>query len=261
MSKNRPVTGWMWAVVALYAMMFAIMPFIPSEHQVMATAILDLVVFFLCFMSLRSHPVQEKRPASWAWMPLFLFLFIALYYGGQLFGSWINDVTSDAAYSRYTGTLYENTHFWFFMLTMFAAPLCEEYVFRGVIYRALSFYMPSMTAWILQAVLFAVSHLTMVHLMPCFLLGLFNGLVYEWYRKLPYAVAFHMAFNLLSLGVLPAAAWMMSPWFFVTADILLILGMVVLYAYRKNAMEGPGGCGPGPGGPAGIRDRGVSESR
>ncbi len=85
------------------------------------------------------------------------------------------------------------------LLTVVAAPLCEEVLFRGLVFGALARTLPLALAVTWSAALFAVCH-PVVGWAPVFLLGIATALVYRWTRWLPAAMVTHGVYNWVVVG-------------------------------------------------------------
>ena len=83
---------------------------------------------------------------------------------------------------------------WLFALTVLAAPLCEEFIFRGLIFGGLRRSMPAAQAIVISAAVFAAVH-PALSLLPVFVLGLCTAWVYERNKTLLAPMLVHAAYN------------------------------------------------------------------
>jgi uncharacterized protein len=93
----------------------------------------------------------------------------------------------------------------FFFTAAIAAPLFEEFLFRGFLLPSLTKYMSVWWAIILSAFLFAVAHLSLSEILPLMTLGVILGIVYTRSRNLLAPMLLHSLWNsgtLLSLYIL-----------------------------------------------------------
>lgn len=81
------------------------------------------------------------------------------------------------------------------------APIAEEIFFRGVVFNALSRERGRRWAYLGSATMFAVIHLSIVALLPIFLLGLALAWVYERTGSLLAPIAMHMVVNGISVAL------------------------------------------------------------
>lgn len=87
-------------------------------------------------------------------------------------------------------------------LAVFIAPVVEEMVFRGIIYRFLCQRVNLWFGLIFTNVLFALIHLSLLRFLPLFFLGLLLSWLYEKYKDIRIAIGFHMLFNAISIGII-----------------------------------------------------------
>ncbi len=89
---------------------------------------------------------------------------------------------------------------WLLGLTVLAAPLCEEFIFRGLIQGGLRRSLPAWQAIGIAAALFAIVH-PPASMLPVFVLGLCTGLAYERSGSLLAPMLVHAGYNAAILGV------------------------------------------------------------
>ncbi len=93
----------------------------------------------------------------------------------------------------------------FFATAAIAAPLFEEFFFRGFLLASLSRYLPMGGAIALSGVVFAVVHLSVSEILPLTVLGMVLGFVYTRSRNLLAPMVLHSLWNsgtLISLLIL-----------------------------------------------------------
>lgn len=87
-------------------------------------------------------------------------------------------------------------------LAVFLAPLSEEFLFRGFIYRSLKSYLPAWASATLTSLMFAGMHFNWLSFLPLFLLGLWLCRTYEKTGNLWVPVILHGLFNGNTLVIL-----------------------------------------------------------
>ena len=93
--------------------------------------------------------------------------------------------------------------YWLLLLAIVAAPLCEEFIFRGLVFTGLRRAMGVPPAMLISAALFAIMHPPRA-MLPAFVLGLCSALAYARTGSLLAAVLAHAIFNgAFFLGVSP----------------------------------------------------------
>ncbi len=93
----------------------------------------------------------------------------------------------------------------FFFTAAIAAPLFEEFLFRGFLLPSLTRYLPVWGAIVASSLLFAVAHLSLSEILPLTVLGIVLGVVYTRSRNLLAPMLVHSLWNsgtLLSLFIL-----------------------------------------------------------
>jgi len=93
----------------------------------------------------------------------------------------------------------------FFLTAAVAAPLFEEFLFRGFLLPSLTRYLPVWGAIVTSSLLFAVAHLSLSEILPLAVLGMVLGVVYTRSRNLLSSMLIHSLWNsgtLLSLFIL-----------------------------------------------------------
>ena len=79
------------------------------------------------------------------------------------------------------------------------APIVEELVFRGLVYKRLTKITDIKIAAVLSAVLFGVYHNNWVQAPYAFIIGLLAVFLYERYKSVVAPILFHMSANLTSV--------------------------------------------------------------
>jgi membrane protease YdiL (CAAX protease family) len=88
---------------------------------------------------------------------------------------------------------------WILALAVVAAPLCEEFIFRGLIYGGLRRSMKAPQAMLMSAAIFAVVH-PPLSMLPVLVLGLCAAWTYERSKTLLAPMLVHATYNAVILG-------------------------------------------------------------
>ncbi|WP_229258313.1 CPBP family intramembrane glutamic endopeptidase [Duganella rivi] len=91
---------------------------------------------------------------------------------------------------------------WILALAVIAAPLCEEFIFRGLIYGGLRRSMKAAPAMVMSAAVFAVVH-PPISMLPVFVLGLCAAWAYERSKTLLAPMLVHAVYNAVILSLQP----------------------------------------------------------
>lgn len=81
-------------------------------------------------------------------------------------------------------------------------PICEELVYRGLIYMRMRQYMNVNASIVFSSLIFGFIHGNIVQAIYSFLIGILFAYVYEKYGSLKAPMAAHISANMLSLGLM-----------------------------------------------------------
>ncbi|MDB9528559.1 type II CAAX endopeptidase family protein [Oscillatoria sp. CS-180] len=87
----------------------------------------------------------------------------------------------------------------FFITASVAAPLFEEFLFRGFLLPSLTRYMSVGNAIVLSSFVFAIAHLSLSEVLPLMVLGMILGVVYTRSRNLLAPMLLHSAWNSITM--------------------------------------------------------------
>lgn len=100
---------------------------------------------------------------------------------------------------------FVNLGLWVLPIALIAAPLFEEFIFRGLIFGGLRRSFGLWPATLVSAALFAIMH-PAISMAPVFVLGICTALVYERTRSLIAPMLTHAVYNAIALG---AQVWLL----------------------------------------------------
>lgn len=165
-------------------------------------------------------------------------VFFAVWLFGQIAATWVLEQQgAGGAFSTYQEKLNE-IPFAAVALTLVLAPISEEILIRGVVFSSWRVSLGPWWALWGQALLFAVLHGTVVHLVPTFVLGVFCAVVVSRMHTLRWSITAHIAYNVLTLYFkyfeLPALAF--EPVVFASALVacLVILCGIYQTGFKKG---------------------------
>lgn len=115
-----------------------------------------------------------------------------------------------------------------------AAPLLEEFMFRGAIYKELRRLLPVWSAIIIQAALFGIYHMNLIQGIYAFGVGIILGLVYEWTKSIWMPIALHASFN--SIGLFQDYLPLKNDKVYLGVIIISVL-LLVYSLYRTNYLH------------------------
>lgn len=120
-------------------------------------------------------------------------------------------------------TLMSTSPWLLFFLFALSPGICEELLFRGAILSSLKRDLSATRAVLIQALFFALMHLSVYRLLPTFLLGVLLGALTLRARSLWPAVLAHTAYNGMLVVGWDAPAWL---------PVLAIAGLVLVMEER-----------------------------
>lgn len=131
-------------------------------------------------------------------------LAIVAMYAGSYLVSIMQEFLPDwfsAGYDAAESTLYSGSILSQVVAIVIAAPLVEEYIFRGLVYNRVTALSNKTAGMIISALLFGIFHMNFVQGTYGFLIGLLLVYVYDKYKTMAAPVIFHMSANGFSLLV------------------------------------------------------------
>lgn len=102
-------------------------------------------------------------------------------------------------YNEVSERIYSGGIFIQILSTVIIAPVVEELLFRGLIYKRLRANLKTVPAMLLSAFIFGLVHANIVQFVYAFLIGIIVAFVYERFRTIVAPVLFHLGANLLSV--------------------------------------------------------------
>lgn len=212
-------------------------------NPIVSTLITDLVAFGFSFWYLWGRPVPVdgdgrsllQAPAK----PVLWIGLVLVWVFGQITASWVLVQTGDPSFQTYHSELNDVTGvmMWLsLLLTVVAAPLCEEFLMRGVVFGTWRKVNPWF-AFFGSSLLFACLHGTLTHLVPTFLTGMLLAVAYAVTGRIWFTVVLHIGYNLGAslLGGISLPAVLFEPWAFITVDVLLFVWLCLEFRHALKS--------------------------
>lgn len=140
-------------------------------------------------------------------------------------------------YQQVSQIIYSGGIFMEIVSAVIAAPILEELLFRGMIYRRLRDFCNAKLAIIISAVFFGVFHGNLVQFVYAFIIGLMLAYVYEKMKTIWAPIVFHVGANLLSVLIteLIPQSFLNVPVIISAMAVCLALTVFLLnYVYKYN---------------------------
>lgn len=109
------------------------------------------------------------------------------------------------------------------VIAIILIPICEEIIFRGIIFGYLRKNFNIIVAILVQALIFGIMHLNLVQGIYTFILGIVLALIYMYSDSILGNITVHIIFNLLGVLIMP----MLLSKFPIMVIVLLILGIAL----------------------------------
>lgn len=168
-------------------------------------AVLALFVFGIWYYHVFVKPFRNrprKQPGGYSFHTIVSIICLGI--GLQYVTTLITDVIGmlhPELISRYNAEMsaqgYEQISIMLLVYSVLLAPIVEELVFRGLVFRFARHAMPFWPANILQAALFGFVHLNLVQGIYAFAMGLFLGWICHRGRGIKYSIPVHIVFNII----------------------------------------------------------------
>lgn len=218
---------------------------ITSNQQYLQTVnivygILALLIFGIWYQRVFVRPFRnrpKKQPTGYSFHTIvsMIFLGIGLQYVttlltdliGRLHPEWI---------TKYNAAMetqgYSDLSVMLIVYSVIMAPIIEELIFRGLIFRYARHAMPFWFANIWQALLFGFVHLNLVQSIYAFVMGLFLGWVCRRGHGIRYSIPVHIVFNIIGCffaGLISISLMFSYAGFAVFGVVLTIFALWLFY--------------------------------
>lgn len=195
---------------------------------VIATLVVDLVFGLAFWFYYRKRIKNVRRDVTWFQLAAILPLMYAVWLVSQVTAHCLMQIP-DFGWEQHQAAAHVDVGA-YVILTVIGAPLLEETLFRGVMYRSMKQLWGVGGAMAVSAVIFGLTHGNLPQFYVGCLMGLMFGLIYECTGRLWVGILSHAIYNgwttcmAAGLGV---PGWMLSPWFLIFGNLILITVMIM----------------------------------
>lgn len=166
--------------------------------------IVGLIIFIIWYQKVFVEPFRHKKktnyPTGFSFHTIMSILFLGI--GLQFVAKLIVDIVAnirpewmDAYRSLIENAGYQDPSILLILYSVILAPIVEETIFRGLVFRYARHALPFWLANVWQALLFGLMHMNFMQSIYAFLLGLFLGFVCHRGRGIKYSILVHIVFN------------------------------------------------------------------
>lgn len=209
-------------------------------------AILALLVFGIWYQKVFVKPFRHrvrKHPGGYSFHTLvsMFLLGIGLQYITTLLTDVIGILRPDliTAYNaEMSAQGYDQLSLLLLAYSVLLAPVIEETVFRGLVYRYARHAMPFWPANLLQAALFGFVHMNLVQGIYAFAMGLFLGWICRRGHGIKYSIPVHIVFNIIGCffsGLVQISLILCYPLFAGLGILLTLFALWLFYTDFQTA--------------------------
>lgn len=203
---------------------------------IMTGIALVITIPILYFFYRKDYPVKSgflfRNPK---YILLILVLAVAASHGLSLLLSLFSTGSLAEGYETVENAIYASSPVLVIIRGVLLAPLCEELIFRGLMFRRLKEYTSFWVAALISSVVFAVYHMNLIQGIFAFLFGLILCFIYDKFQNLWASIFLHAAGNLLSV-ILTYTAFQypsMTVYVIAMAVFLLLALWLCFFVFRK----------------------------
>jgi len=198
------------------------------------SGVITIPVLYLFFFLDKKKYRDNHMVVSYVPLPIPLYIYSALL--GMLACLSLNNlidltgiVNLSPTYQEVANEIFGGDFFITFMTTVFMAPILEELLFRGLIYKRLRNICKPFVAAIISSLAFGISHGNLVQFSYAFLAGMLLAYVYEKYKNIWAPIIFHFCANALSMIGTDAIDGMHNIWIKVALLVVETTALFVIY--------------------------------
>jgi len=215
------------------------------EKAMFLTLISGLVtipVLYLFFFQDKKKYRDKHMVVSYDALPLRLYIYSAFL--GMLACLSLNNlidltgiVNYSPTYQELADKIFGGNFFIVFLTTVCMAPVLEELLFRGLIYKRLRTICKPFVAAIISSLAFGITHGNLVQFVYAFFAGMLLSYVYEKYKNIWAPIIFHICANALSMLGTDLIDGIHSIWIKIALFVLETAALFVIYKiidYKVN---------------------------
>ena len=235
-----------FAVILYIAAGFGLSAFL--SDAVLVSLLLDVLILLVClfFYYIRPNvPYVRVHPDGFSmrvlWKSLLLVGFVFIFFYTQYAAVVIHTLFPDSAMEAYTDLANSNLGLYVF-ISVFFAPLSEEFLYRGLMYRfwchfdtKSGSFSSKMVAFFASSLLFGLSHGTISHLALATVFGMYLCVIFELTGNIWVCVALHSVYNIAALSFyVPVPKALLSIYFVAGVALALIVFFMLCITYSDR---------------------------
>ena len=208
--------------------------------EIFSNILLDGLVALLLgawMLSYRKHRTIETKPLKFSifgWGAFFMIFFL-VYCLSEAVGNYIGRALPNALATESYASMEDWQLNVYYIMALTVGPIAEELLFRFGIFRLTRSKYSFWVAYLFSTVLFAASHMTLMHIPVAFMMSLFICIVYEHTGMFRYCLILHILFNFLAIAYLFSAE--VPFWLVCGLYVLTFIGLILMYKFRVLLFE------------------------
>lgn len=169
-------------------------------YLLLAASVICIPIFVLLFRNDRKKEqrIKQKETSVVAWIVLAIMAVTLCFSLNALLGFSGLDKISQK-YQEVAQTLYSGGVLLEIITVGILGPICEELIFRGLMFRRMCEYTKPAIAVIASALVFAIYHGNIVQGVYAFVLGIVMAVCYQRFQTLWASIVIHVAANITSV--------------------------------------------------------------
>lgn len=209
------------------------------SDAILATVFADVLFAFLGFCYYRTHfPTVISQFSGRVVLLSCGFLFV-IWFISQATSTWVYQLFGDVLFDAQRVQIQQSPML-YLVLTVVLAPVTEEILMRGILFRHLKEIFSIGLAYLLSAVVFAILHGNLLQFIIGCICGIFFAMVYDYTEKLEYSILVHCLYNLLTVfcGGIALPDWFFTAWVLIPLNFAIfaffIVGRTRIHQLHKN---------------------------
>ena len=231
-------------VIIVWLVETLVLAFVPQYAEGSASTIVNIpstaTIVFLIVSIIVNYQLYKKDYNGWTvWIykkPQYFLLLLLIgalaSHGLSALISLMNIDSIIGSYTQIEDSVFSANAVFVILQTVILAPISEELLFRGLIYKRISLYMENF--WgpaLISSALFGLYHFNLAQGVFAFLFGLLACASYDKIHNLWVPMTLHIGGNLLSVIMVYTGFTYTQTWIYITVMILCLVIAFLLYHF------------------------------
>ena len=215
------------------------------KYQIVVGQLLRLILLWLFFLIMKKaqpnkfkNPIKNRGFLSDSWKMIIIGLGVAAF--GNIVISLILTLMGDSplvsdVLDQFSQAFQVTSSLDIIIMiigVVILAPICEELIFRGIVFEKFTTIYSIKTAIILNGILFGIYHMNLLQGINTFFMGMVLAYVYYYRRNITDAILIHMVNN--SIAILIELNENLSGIIMIVSVIAMLISIKLLIDFRKE---------------------------